>query len=69
MKNNSKLVMQKPFDVNPFTKLWKTLSSSQIFVEKILKYIKSAELVIEKIIGSVEDEQCFFMFTFMKIKL
>jgi hypothetical protein len=56
MKNNSKLVMQKPFDVNPFTKLWKTLSSSQILLEKILKYIKSAELVIVKIIGSMEDE-------------
>jgi hypothetical protein len=30
MKNNVKLIMQKPFDINPFTKLWKTLSSSQI---------------------------------------
>jgi hypothetical protein len=56
MKKNSKLVMQKPFDVNPFTKLWKTFSSSQIIVEKILKYIKLAKLVVVNIIGSMEDE-------------
>ncbi len=40
MKNNSKLVMQKPFDVKPLTKLWITLFSSQILVNKIPKYIK-----------------------------
>jgi hypothetical protein len=47
--------MQKPFDVNSFTKLWRTLSSSQIIVEKILKYIKLVKLAIVKIIGSIED--------------
>jgi hypothetical protein len=30
MKNDVKLTMQKLFDNNPFTKLWKALSSSQI---------------------------------------
>jgi hypothetical protein len=34
MKKNFKLAMQKPFDVNPCTKLWKSFSSSQILVEK-----------------------------------
>ncbi len=38
--------MQKPFDVNPTTKLWKTFISSQFFEVKILKYIKLVELVI-----------------------
>jgi hypothetical protein len=28
MINNVKLAMQKPFDVNPVTKLWRTLTSS-----------------------------------------
>jgi len=56
MKKNSNLVMQKPFVVNPFTKLWKTFSSSQIVVEKFLKYIKLAKLATVKIIGSMEDE-------------
>ncbi len=31
MKSDVKLALQKPFDINPFTKLWKTLSSSQVF--------------------------------------
>jgi len=63
--------------VNPLTKLWKTFSSSQIFVKKILEYIKLAELVIVQVIelvivqviGSVEDERCFSTLTFMKTKL
>jgi len=33
-EENSKLAIQKSFDVNPCTKLWKKNSSSQIFVEK-----------------------------------
>jgi hypothetical protein len=54
-ENNFKLLMQKPFDVNPFTKLWKTFSLSQILVEKIFKYIKSVKLVVGKMISSMED--------------
>jgi hypothetical protein len=46
MKNNAKLVMQKPFDLNPLTKLWKTLSSSQILEHQSLEYIKLIELVV-----------------------
>jgi hypothetical protein len=69
MRSNSKLVMHKPFDVNPFTKLWRTFSSSRIFVEKILVYIKLVELAIVQVIGLVEDEKCFSTLTFMKTKL
>jgi hypothetical protein len=46
MKNNAKLIMQKPFDLNPLTKLWKTLSSSQILEHQSPKYIKLIELVV-----------------------
>jgi hypothetical protein len=38
MKNNVKLAMKKPFDVNLLTKLWRTHSSSQILEQKILEY-------------------------------
>jgi hypothetical protein len=69
MKNNSNLVMQKPFDVNSLTKLWRTFFSSQILVEKILEYIKLVELVVVQVIGPMEDERCFSTFTFMKTKL
>jgi len=46
MKNNVKLVMQKPLDLNLLTKLWKTLSSSQILEHQNHEYIKLIELVI-----------------------
>jgi hypothetical protein len=51
MTNNAKLAMQKPFDVNLATKLWRTLISSQILKNKILEYIKLVELVIVHVIG------------------
>ncbi len=38
--------MQKSFDVNPVTKLWRTFISSQFLEVKILKYIKLAKLAI-----------------------
>jgi hypothetical protein len=56
MKNNVKLAMQKPFDINPFTKLWRTFFSSWIFEQKIHEYIKSPELAMVQVSGSIEDE-------------
>ncbi len=69
MKNNVKLAMQKPFDINLLTKLWKTFSSFQIFEQKIFEYIKLVELAVVQVIGLVEDEWCFSTFTSMKTKL
>jgi len=56
MKNNVKLAMQKPFNINPLTKLWGTLFSSWILEQKIHEYIKSLELVMVQVSGSIEDE-------------
>ncbi len=69
MKNNAKLVMQKPFDINMLIKLKWTLFSSRIFEQKIYEYIRLDELVGMQVISLVEDEQCFFTLIFMKIKL
>ncbi len=69
MMNNVKLAMQKPFDVNPVTKLWKTLISFWILKNKILEYIKLVELAIVKVIGFIEDEHYFSTLTFIKTKL
>jgi hypothetical protein len=33
------------------------------------KYIKMAEIIVVQVIGSMEDEWCFSMFSFMKTKL
>jgi len=58
MKNNAKLAMQKPSNLNPFTNLWKTLSSSQILKYQILEYIKLTKLVCA-IYCSIEHERFF----------
>jgi hypothetical protein len=50
MTNNVKLAMQKLFDVNPITKLWRTFTSFQILKNKILEYIELVELAIVQII-------------------
>ncbi len=55
MKTNVKLVMQKPFDINEFIKLWKILSSSQILEYNIPKCIRLVEFVVQ-LIGSIENE-------------
>ncbi len=65
---NAKLAMDKPFDVNSITKLWRTFTSSLIFKVKIPKYIKLAKLVVVHVIGFVEDEHCLSTLTFIKAK-
>ncbi len=60
MTNNAKLAMQKPFEVNPISKLWRTFTSSQILENKIPKYIKFVKLIVVQVIGSIENECCFF---------
>jgi hypothetical protein len=69
MTKNVKLVMQKHFDVNPVTKLWRTFTCFQILEVKILEYTKLAKLDVVQIIGSIENECCFSTLIFMKIKL
>jgi hypothetical protein len=63
MTNNAKLAMQKPFDLNLVTKLWRTLTSFQILENKILEYMKLVELVVVQVIGVVEDQYYFSMLT------
>jgi hypothetical protein len=65
MTNNVKLAMQKPFDVNLVTKLWRTLISFQILENKILEHMKLVALVVVQVIGVVEDEHYFSMLTSM----
>jgi hypothetical protein len=56
VKKNAKLAMQKPFDLNPLTKLWRFLSSSWIFEYQIPEYVKLVEVVVVQVIGLVENE-------------
>jgi len=69
MKNNPKVAMEPPFDLNPLTQIWKRINASRVFMHSFLKYLKLAEMAIVHILGSVEDERCFSSLAFLKNKL
>jgi len=48
MKNNSKGAMVEPHPSNPFISVWRQLTTSQIVVQRMLKYIKLIELQLCK---------------------
>ncbi len=45
------------------------MTTSQIVVQKISKYIKLAKIVVVQVFGYVEDEWCFSSLNIMKSKL
>jgi len=61
--------MKPLLNLNPITKFWQNLTSSQCFVMKIFEYFKVVDIAIVQMIGLVEDERCFSTFAFMKSKL
>ncbi len=48
MKKNVKLMMQKPFNIDSLTKLWKTFSSFQILEQKTMNTLGWLDLVSRK---------------------
>jgi hypothetical protein len=69
MKANLAATMEPPFLVNPFTKLWCSLSMSHILKHSFLEYFKLAKIATMQVLGSVEDERTFSTLFFMKSKL
>ncbi len=61
--------MKLPLNLNPITKFWQNLTSSQCLVMKIPEYFKVVDIVIAQMIGSMEDERCFSTLAFTKSKL
>ncbi len=61
--------MKLPLNLNPITKFWQNLTSSQCLVMKILEYFKVVDIVIAQMIGSIEDERCFSTLAFTRSKL
>ncbi|CAK9193019.1 unnamed protein product [Sphagnum troendelagicum] len=61
--------MVGPFDIDPVTKSWVTISNNAIFIERLSEYLKLADIVVVSMLGFVEDEWTFSMFAFMKDKL
>jgi hypothetical protein len=69
MKNNSKVAMEPPFDLNPLIHIYKTINASQVLTHSFPEYFKLVEMAIVHVLGSVEDERCFSSLMFMKNKL
>jgi hypothetical protein len=67
MLNNFKQAMQPPFDVNPLTRLWRTLDSASLCIYP--EYMKLEKIVVVHVLGSVQDERCFPSLSFLKSKL
>jgi hypothetical protein len=67
MLNNHKQAMEQPFDVNPLTRLWRSLDSASLCI--FPKYMKLAKMVVVHVLGSVQDERCFSSLSFLKNKL
>jgi hypothetical protein len=66
MKNNSKGTRAKPHSLNPFTHLWRQLTTFKIVVQKMLEYIKLPKITIVQVLDFAEDEWCFNILSFMK---
>jgi hypothetical protein len=69
MKDNCHVAMVEPCSHNLLTILWRQLTTSQIIVCQMSKYIKLAKIAIIQVLGSIEDEWCFNTLSFMMSKL
>jgi hypothetical protein len=69
MVSNAMHAMERPFNTNPFTKLWRSLDANTELVAQFLEYLKLAQIAMVYVLGSVEDERVFSSLTFLKDKL
>jgi hypothetical protein len=45
--------MAEPFDINPMTKLWVTISNSALFTQWLSEYLKVAEIAMVSVFRSI----------------
>ena len=69
MKSNALAAMEPPYDINPVTRIWRTISASRMLSHGFPEYLKLAEIALVHVIGSVEDECVFSSVSFLKTKL
>lgn len=60
--------MQPPFECNPTNHMWIRIAISQVFRNRLFKYLKLVEIVIFGVMGSVEHECTFSTLNFKKSK-
>ena len=69
MKSNAPAAMEPPYDVNPVTRIWRTISASRVLAHGFPEYLKLAKIALVHVIGSVEDERVIPSVSFLKSKL
>jgi hypothetical protein len=52
--------MAKPRDENLVIKLWHQLTTNNLFIQVLFKFMRFVELAIVQAIGSLEDKRAFF---------
>ncbi len=69
MQSNVVATMDAPFHANPLIQLWRILEASWILWHSFLEFFKLAKIAVMQMLGLVENEQTFFIHSFMKCKL
>ncbi len=70
MMSNVVVATMKPLiNCNICSKMWALFVNSQIISHKLYEWLKPIELFVSMVLGSVEDERCFFTFSFTNSKL
>ena len=67
MKSNAEKMLEPPYDVNPFTKLWLKPCYNGLLLSKLSKFMRLSKIAITTILSSVEDERTFPSLKFIKI--
>jgi hypothetical protein len=65
MKENAARMMKKPFEINPVTRLWRSIDANSFLKHQLSEYITVAEIAIVM----VQDERTSNSVSFLKTKL
>ena len=56
MKEQARIIMKQPIDINPITRLWRSVYANSYFKHSLSKFIIIAEIAVMMVLGFVEDE-------------
>lgn len=66
---NAEAAMLRPLEVNPFTSIWRTITSNGMLSFSLSKFIKVTGIACVQVLGSTEDDRTFSTLTFIKNRL
>jgi hypothetical protein len=69
MKENATTMLRKPYDINPVTRMWRSIDSNSFLRHSLSEFVKVSEIAMVMVLGSVQVERTFSQVSFMKSKL